>query len=473
MMKRRRFITNSLLASAGITLPIDYSGGQTTSENRPNIIYLFTDQQTATAMSCSGNPFLKTPGMDKMAAMGVRFKNCYATQPLCGPNRTCMFTGLYPHQTGAIVNMDEESNKVGSNPMLGSLLKDSGYDTAYFGKWHIASSTKNKGQHGFDEIWTGSTSNQKDFDDLVAHKVLEFAKSNHKNPYFVVGSFINPHNVCELARGKKTNKTEFPNCNMTGYPAPEKCPPLPINFNVPQNEPEMVRAIHDNPDNRIQYPTSDWAEDDWRQYLWGYYRLVEHVDQSILKLVNGLEEAGMLENTVIIFSSDHGEGVAQQHWNQKQVLYESCTNIPFMVVWKGHCKAGTENEGLISNGLDLFPTVCDLAKIDLKDQCQGKSIVPLLKGKKENINEFIVMETVFAQGTREYGLRGRCLRTPRYKYIVYSDGKLREQLFDMETDSGEMNNLAINEKFSHKLVELRSLLADWGTKANDNFNFIK
>lgn len=472
-MKRRRFITNTLLASAGMTLPIGYSRGRTINEKRPNIIYLFTDQQTTAAMSCSGNPFLKTPGMDKIADMGVRFKNCYSTQPLCGPNRTCMFTGLYPHQTGAIANMDEASNKVGSNPMLGRVLKDSGYDTAYFGKWHVASDQKKGSQHGFDEIWSGTISDQKDFDDQVAHKVLEYSTSGHKNPFFVVGSFINPHNVCELARGKKTNKTEFPNYDMPGYPAPEKCPPLPNNFSIPQNEPEMVRAIHDNPDNWIQYPTADWSEDDWRQYLWGYYRLVEHVDQSVLKLVNGLEEAGLLENTVIIFSSDHGDGGAQHHWNQKQVLYESCVNIPFIVVWKGKFKAGIEKDGLISNGLDLFPTVCDLAGIDLKDKCQGKSILPLLDGKKDNINEFLVMETVFAQGTREYGLRGRCLRTPRYKYIVYSDGKLREQLFDMESDSGEMNNLAINENFKHQLLEHRRLLADWGTKARDNFNFIK
>lgn len=471
-MKRRCFFSTALLSSIGLSFSFDLLKGQTIGNKRPNIIYLFTDQQTATAMSCAGNPYIKTPGMDKIAAMGVRFKNCYATQPLCGPNRTCMFTGLYPHQTGAIVNMNEEVNKVGSHPMLGRVLKNSGYDTAYFGKWHIASSSKNTSQHGFDEIWNESEYEHKDFDDLVAQKVLEFSKRNHNNPFFVVGSLINPHNICELARGNKTKETSFPNYNMPGYPKPDKCPPLPKNFNVSKNEPEMLRAIHGNPDNRFQYPTEEWSDDDWRQYLWGYYRIIEHVDQSVLKIVNGLEEAGLLENTVIIFSSDHGEGVAEHHWNQKQVLYESCVKIPFIIAWKSEINTGKDSNALISNGLDLFPTICDFANIDLKDKYHGNSIRPLLNGQKENVNDFLVLETVFASGTRELGLHGRCLRTPRYKYIVYNEGVIREQLFDMEADPEEMNNLAKDDNFNDKLLEHRNLLSDWGTKTKDDFNFI-
>ncbi len=465
-----KFVT---LSSIGTSIMLSASGCQQTTRERPNIIYLFTDQQTAAAMSCAGNPYLHTPGMDKIAAMGVRFEQCYSTQPLCGPNRTVMFTGLYPHQTGAIMNMSQQSNKVGDNLMLGRALKNAGYATAYYGKWHIASSTEDQGQHGFDDIWADGVHTYKDYDDRVAERVLAFAKKDHQTPFFVVGSFNNPHNVCELARGLKNMETDFPNYDLPAYPDPKDCPPLPENFYPSVNEPDILRKIHGDPNNWIHYPTAEWSEDEWRQYLYVYYRMVEHVDQSVLKIVNGLEEAGLLENTLIIFTSDHGEGVAQHHWNQKQVLYESSVHIPFIMALKGETEPGSVNSALISIGLDLFPTICDYSNVSLSSHYFGKSIRPLVTGKQDKIHDFIVMETVFARGTREYGLRGRSLRTPGYKYIVYSAGELREQLFDMNNDPWEMNNLVVNVSSKKILQEHRTLLLKWGEETQDDFNFVK
>lgn len=440
---------------------------------RPNILYILTDQQTTQAMSCAGNPYLKTPGMDKIAAMGVRFENCYATQPLCGPNRTCMFTGLLPHQTGAVTNLGGETNKVGDHPMLARLLSDSGYRTGLFGKWHIASGQENSAQHGFGEIWCGSIPKIKDFDDQVADRTIQFTGKKDDRPFFAVASFINPHNICEMARGNKKKEISFPNYELVSYPEVGECPPLPVNFEIPENEPEELRKLHDSAQNEKVYPTKDWTGKDWRQYLWAYYRLVEHVDNSTLKIVNSLEKQGLLENTVIIFSSDHGEGCASHHWNQKQTFYENVLQIPLLIAWKGMTTPGSKNRNLVSNGLDLLPTICDFASVSYSGNYFGKSIKKnVLEGKQADNDEFIVCETTFADNATLLDLSGRCLRTNTYKYIVYSKGILREQLFHMESDPGETINLVVDNDHRETVKNHRRILQKWCIKTNDDFNCI-
>jgi len=472
-MDRREFIRN-LSAGGAVTLaspfyPIQGKHGG----NAPNILYLFTDQQTALAMSCAGNPYVKTPGMDSIAAMGIRFVNCYATQPLCGPNRTCMFTGMLPHQTGATVNLEENQNKVLNNPMLGRLVAQAGYRTGYFGKWHIASSHENKQQHGFEDIWCGSEYKIKDFDNQVAEKTIQFITKQGQKPFFAVASFINPHNICEMARGNKNKEQKFPNYDMPRYPEIHECPPLPDNFRIPENEPEELRKLNRDEINERVYPVKNWTENDWRQYLWAYYRMVEHVDNSVLKIVNSLRQEGMLEKTVIIFSSDHGEGCGAQQWNQKQVLYENVLKIPFIVSWKGVTKPGVINSTFVNNGLDLLPTICGFAGASYSGKYFGKNLKQvILRNQLPNENDFIVSETVFSNNTLDLGLSGRCLRTRKFKYIVYNKGVVREQLFDIETDPVETANLSAKQPYKTILNQHRSMLKKWCLKTNDDFNCI-
>lgn len=472
-MDRKNFIRH--IGFGGISLAaLPLLSMQKKSLNkRPNILYILTDQQTASALSCAGNPYVNTPGMDKIALMGVRFENCYATQPLCGPNRTCMFTGLLPHQTGAITNLGPETNKIGNHPMLGRLLSDGGYRTALFGKWHIASDDENKSQHGFEEIWCGQIPKIKDFDDQVAERTIQFMNKNDDRPFFAVASFINPHNICEMARGNMNKELNFPNYDMSRYPDVNECPPLPVNFEIPKDEPEELRNILDSKQNEKVYPTKNWSETEWHQYLWAYYRMVEHVDNSTLKIIDSLEKKGLLENTIIIFSSDHGEGCGAHHWNQKQVFYEKVLNIPLIVAWKGITIPESKNQNLVSNGLDLFPTICDFASVELPGKYFGKSLKKIiLEGEEVEKNEYIVSETSFADNDTLLGLSGRCLRSNKFKYIVYSKGDIREQLFDMEIDPGERNNLSVNAKYIQILNDHRKMLKKWCIKTKDDYNCI-
>lgn len=471
-IKRRDFIGTLAVTSACTAL----AAGGTVKGKRPNILYIFTDQQTATAMSCAGNKWLKTPGMDRIAELGVRFENAYCTQPLCGPSRTSMFSGLYPHQTGADINMPERMDKIRDNPMLGRLLTDSGYDCGYFGKWHIASSPKNTAQNGF-RVYKGESTRNPKFDHDVAKNSLAFINEKRDKPFFCVASMINPHNVCEWARGGPRLLTKLPNCVIPKVPAAEKCPSLPPNFAIPENEPDKLRWLQQKgPSIKMHYPTATWGENTWRKYLWAYYRMVEDVDRAVKSILDGLEDSGQLENTLIIFTSDHGEGCASHHWNQKQVLYENVLNIPYIAALPGKSPAGTVNkETLISNGIDLMPTLLDYAGVSVPGKCDGISLRGAFEGRPEEVKRnYIVCETVFAQGLKRLGLEGRCLRTPRWKYIVYDNGELREQLFDMQNDRGETRNLAAGKSYAPLLQQIRSLLIKWSERTGDNrFPFVK
>ena len=441
---------------------------------RLNILYIITDQQTARAMSCSGNPYISTPGMDRIAAAGVRFELAYATQPLCLPSRTCMFTGRLPHETGATTNKPAESNRVDDGPHLGRLLSDAGYDCGYFGKWHIGSSPENRAKHGFREIWTSSPKSL-DFDPTVTAKCLDFVLKERETPFFAVASYINPHNVCQWARGGDQLLTELPNCRIPAVLSPGECPPLPDNFAVPNDEPERLRWVHDHgPAADKLYPTAGWSEGLWRQYLWAYYRITESVDRSIKYLVDGLENAGLLEHTLVVLTSDHGEGCAEHHWNQKQTLYESVTHVPFIIADPLASTPGrVERRTLVSNALDLMPTICDYAGSSPPQYCRGVSLRSAVMNPGASIErDFIALETTFAQGAEELDLRGRSLRTLRYKYTIYDRGRRREQLFDMESDPGEMSNLAACEQHQHILNRHRELLAGWCRDTEDSFPLV-
>jgi arylsulfatase A-like enzyme len=219
------------------------------------------------------------------------------------------------------------------------------------------------------------------------------------------------------------------------------------------------------------YPTVDWTPDRWRQYRWAYYRLVEKVDAQIGQLLDALRRSGQEGNTLIVFTADHGDGAAAHHWNQKQVLYEEAARVPFIVSGKNFVKAGcTDRAHLISTGLDLIPTLCDYAGIAVPAGLRGRSMRPLAEGKApEKWRDMLVVETQFEYKGEVTGIRGRMLRTERHKYIVYSEGALREQLFDLETDPGEMTNMAVHPEKKALLEDCRARLKKWCAETGDVF----
>jgi arylsulfatase A-like enzyme len=193
---------------------------------------------------------------------------------------------------------------------------------------------------------------------------------------------------------------------------------------------------------------------------------VEKVDAEIGKVLDAMKEGGYEDNTLVIFTSDHGEGVAMHHWNQKQILYEQTVRTPLIIQWKGKTKKQVYS-GLVSNALEIPATIVDIVGAEKPATMHGVSLKPILEGKQLPIRDFVVSETMFASGERNLGATGRMIRTKNFKYIIYDNGDKREQLLDMEKDPGEMNNLVYNKKYKGQLKEHRDLLVQWAKETND------
>lgn len=422
----------------------------------PNILFVFTDQQSASAMSCAGDGHLQTPAMDSLARNGTRFERTYCTFPLCTPSRVSLMTGLMPHQIGCTGNGVALSDGVRANS-LGRLFEAAGYECVYSGKWHIPRYELAEG-FGFQKICGFG-------DDKVAEACVEFLRQKRQRPFLLVASFDNPHNICEWARNDPLP------WGAVEESSDDVLPELPADFAVPADAPEAL--IAERAGNPRVHPTLDKEPPWWRRYRYAYRRLVERVDAQIGRILAALEESGLRENTLVVFSSDHGDGDAHHQWNQKSALYEPCVRVPLILSLPERIRAGkVDSTHLVSNGLDLLPTFCDYASIAPPEGLEGRSLRGLLeRGGDPGWRQELAVETCFTPPAYR-GTFGRMLRTERYKYVAYSWGEHREQLFDLQTDPGETTNLAANPQHQVALDEHRLRLAAWRQRSGDEASFM-
>lgn len=433
-------LTGKLLLGCGALLPLSAFA------QKPNIIYIMTDQHAATALSCAGNADVRTPNIDRLAKHGVRFDNAYCAFPLSGPSRAAMFTGYTPAEIGMEENSAPMPDSIQSRT-LGSLISNAGYDCAYSGKWHLnTNSLPAKEAFGFKNLHGHD-------DTGLAEAAVDYLRHRDTTkPFFLVASFNNPHGICEYARHQN------PPFGNIHEPSIDDCPQLPANFYRNPYD-ASVLAFEKSQSQRL-YPTWDYTPDDWRRYLNAYYRLIETVDSGIGKIVDEIDRQKLWKNTVIIFTADHGDGAAQHQWNQKTALYESIANIPFIVCLPDGKNAGTVNHQLVNNGEDLMPTICQIAGTDKPKWCKGESIMPVAEDKEAETaaHDYVVTETKFAETANTLGWT---VRTKDFKYILYDTGRNREQLYDMRTDRCEMRNLAVANKYRDVLRQHRKLLSQW------------
>ncbi len=423
--------------------------------NRPNILFVMTDQQSADAMSCTGNPWLRTPAMDQLAARGVRFERAYCAHPLCSPQRSSLFTGLMPHQTGVVDNA--VPFRMADDCMgLGTHLREAGYRCAYAGR-------------GPQPVAQGFESLCGPQDQLATQEAVRFLGAGGMAPFCLAVSYNNPHNICEWAR-----RQPLPEGAVEPAP-PEQWPTLPANFAPAPFEAEAIRwhqaaRIHPHPERR-------WSPDEWRRYLHAYYRMVEKVDGELGRVLEALDAGPYADNTVVIFTSDHGNGNAAHGWHQKEVFFEEVMRVPLLAWHPGMSRGGRIDERhLVSIGLDLFPTCAQLAGLPVPEHLPGLGLKPLLDdegtGRVADWRRYIVGQTTLSmQGVPDKARHrmARMIRTDRYKYALYPMGRYREQLFDMHSDPGEMVNLAVSDRYADVLAEHRRLLAEWCRQSEDVF----
>lgn len=469
MMKtnRRSFLKTVGVAGAGLALPGRLGAEQ--APRRPNVLVIITDQQSATMMSCAGNKHLKTPAMDSLAAAGVRFERAYPSNPVCLPARFSFFTGRMGSEVGIGLNEDGRKGVPKDMPpqAMGWLFRKAGYQTVYGGKVHLPKGMALE-QIGFRRL-TGDTRGK------LADACAAFLKQAHEKPFLLVASFMNPHDICYMAiNDHRRSGGQAPLGNLDSriceglIAEPRKklkefvekhCPPLPANHAVPRLEPEGITTSYVKRRMFRHYARTKWSPQMWRLHRWAYCRLTEKVDAHISKVLDAVRQANLENSTLIVFTSDHGDHDSAHKLEHKSILYEEAARIPFVMSYKGVIPAGrVDDEHLVSNGLDLLPTLCDYAGIEPPKDLLGKSVRPLAEKKPPaSWRDYLVVESH----------SGRMLRTGRFKYVVYSSGAHREQLIDLKDDPGEMKNLAHDEKHKDVLVKHRELLRKWLKRAAD------
>lgn len=415
---------------------------------RPHLIVIMTDQQTAGAMSCAGNPWVETPAMDALAADGVRFTRAYCPYPLSGPCRASIVTGRMPFEVGATDNAvrpHAEDMALG----IGHRISAAGYECLYAGKWHVPEVNLPDSGTGFRRI---SPMHDPTLADACDRALAEY---DGAKPLFLVASLLNPHEICEYGRFESLHYGQLPDF------ATEECPNLPANFMPSTYEPEALRL--EQAAAPRYHDTYTCTQDDWRRYLYAYYRLVERVDREVGRLVGVLKARGIYDDAVILFCSDHGDGVAAHGWNQKWALFEECINVPLIAkAPKGRGEAGVCNDEALSNiGLDLYATLCDYAGVALDTaRYRGRSLRPVVEGRTRRLHDEVFVETLLSG----VGIPGWSIVSSRYKYVFYQWGRNREALYDLEADPGEMVNLAVDRRHAETLGELRRKMYEWGER---------
>ena len=486
-ISRRDFVKASGLALAGAGMGVPRFGAQAAQESRdlperPNVLLIMTDQQSADALSCRmgkvGRNYLHTPNMDRLFAEGVGFERAYCPNPLCAPSRTSMLTGRFPHEVGIQENgLPLSSRDYVRNldmPCLGVAFRDAGYNTGYLGKIHNVHGTFDFNDvddedidHGFE--YTANMGHNGIDDDMLdpAKDFLE-KQQNEDSPFFLVASYNNPHNICEWARGTRGDK--LPD-GAVEDPDLADCPPLRTNHLPPEDEPRIMSFMRRSYSATGMSPVYDHTEADWRKHQWGYYKMTEIVDRHIGDLLQALRDSGQEENTLVVFLSDHGDMQGAHEWNQKWVFYDEASRVPMAFHWPGVINPGTRYQ-LVHTGVDLIPTLCGLTGVKRPPDLPGTDLTETIMQDKPKGRDFLVCSNYLEAGAEVGGVRrtpsGRMVRGERFKYCVYDTGEASEELYDMVNDPGEMKNLAHNSDYEDVVRQYRGYLEEFRQKYNDD-----
>ena len=424
---RRDFLkTSSALSLAAFfsyseAAPQNFLNERNGPDNRPNLLFLNLDQLSHLALSCHGNPHLKTPNIDRLAQRSVDFSKSYTPDPICCPARASWATGRFPSENNVVANNRQLRPDL---PDYGQWLGKNGYQTVHIGKWHVPG----RPLHNSFQLVPHNSHPQGEYsDNLVALTFEAFLQNRDTTrPFFAQVGLMNPHDCGNAPRHA-----------MQDFPFPElkhELPPYPPNFDFDRREPEQLKRMHDG----LMKFTEAWTEENWGHQAWLYYRMVEMVDVNVGYILDTLERSPDHENTLIIFTSDHGEGNGFHRMLFKDNFYEESVRVPTMVCFPGKTPEAILDEEHLVSGLDFFPTLCDYAEIDPPADLRGKSLRPLLEGKKHDWRRYLHAQSKAS---------GRMVVDERFKFVRYYGSKTT-QLFDLNADPHETKNLAMEPAFA-------------------------
>ncbi len=423
MLTRRQFL------GAGAGFPALERMQRKSAPARPNFLIVLTDDQRWDAMSHMGCPLLKTPHMDRLASEGIRFSNAFVTTSLCSPSRASFLTGQYAHRHRIRGNRTPMPPGLELFPML---LQRGGYDTAYFGKWHMDNMAERPGfAHYVSFRGQGSYQDPMlDFNgllekrdgyltDLLTSYAVEWLKRERSAPFLLYFGHKASHGPFQPAARHKDAFADAP---------------LPRPRNVDdslEGKPEWVKkragkGARSNPA--------------YERTMRNYYRTLLAMDESLGMLLETLEQRGQLENTFVLFASDNGYFHGEHGLSDKRAGYEEALRIPFLIRYPPLARKGRVVSQMALN-IDLAPTVLELARIAAPASVQGRSLVPLLRGSAGDWRTSFLYE-YFAEQQFPSTPDIQGVRTERWKYLRYPGTGDMDELYDLKNDPLEMRNLA-------------------------------
>ena len=489
----------------------------------PNIVFIMSDDHASHALSCYGSQINKTPNLDRISKGGMLFKNCFCTNSICAPSRAVILTGKYSHINGKIDNSDQPFD--GSQQTYPKLLQRAGYETAMIGKWHLRSHPT-----GFDywQILPGQGSyynpdfiqmdgSKKRHEGYCTDLITDFSidwlenQRDKSKPFLLISQHKSPHRPWSppprhLGKYKHGTipepETLFPDHSKRG-PASDQSDmsirntfswshdmkfkgenPFPKYFTSKMRHGEYKRMspeqqrqwdAHYEPENQafIQDMKADKLSDDdvvrwkYQRYMHDYLGTIAAMDEGVGRLLDYLDEKGLSDNTIVVYTSDQGFYLGDHGWFDKRFMYEDSLRMPLMVRWPDTIKCSSVNDDIVLN-LDFAETLLNAAGVDVPADMQGESFKPILQGKTPkdwrdamyyHYYEYPAVHSV----KRHYGVR-----TQRYKLIHFYYDIDCWELYDLKKDTLELENVYDDPAYADVVEKLTLQLRQLQVKYKDS-----
>ncbi|MBZ0295189.1 MAG: sulfatase [Anaerolineae bacterium] len=446
------------------------------STNQPNIIYIFADQLRYQSCGFAGDPKAQTPHIDQFALEGVNFVNCVSGHPMCAPYRASLFTGKYTSSTGMVIN---ELRMNPNHRAFGHVLHEGGYDTYYIGKWHLWANEL--GNHddpknsytppgpyrlGFDGYWASYGFHHTYWDqyyhtdspekivipgyepdgqtDLAIQKLKEAASS--EKPFALFLSLGTPHDPWRE------------DCIPAEYLEKFKDTP----FELPPN---YKRENDPHADNWARLSAEERSE--LTEWMRVYYAMTANLDWNVGRLLAAIETLQLHNNTIVVFTSDHGEMFGAQGRHAKNIFYEEAVRVPFLIRWPEHIPANYVSDACL-NTPDIMPTLLSLMGLPVPPEVEGDDLSHCALGAQGPESEAAFMQGMGATAIFEDGHEWRALRDKQYTYAIYRSDR-SEYLFDNLADPYQQHNLAHKSEYQPRIEYYRQMLQQRMAKLNDSF----
>jgi len=435
--------------------------------DRPNILFVFADDLHAEALGFAGNPVIQTPNIDRLAEQGVAFRNAFATTAICVTSRGNLMTGQYAARTGIYMDGFEELTEEQAEALYPTRLRSAGYHTGYVGKWHLgpvpeAAFDDNRAFRGQGQYWNEERPPDKGphlTDQLGTQAVEMIREAPDDEPFAITVGFKAPH----VQDGFHPTESYPPSPSTAVLYERAEIPAPPLSDSAFfAGQPELIRSSLGR--ERWEYRLGPPESLNFQRSVRRYYRMVTGIDNQVGKILEALEASGRADNTIVVVSSDHGVYLGERGLAGKWFGHEPSMRVPLVIYDPRQPEADRDGwRDPMALLIDLKPTFLDWAGVEPSESVQGRSLAPIVAGERpEDWREAFFYEH---HSFEDRIPQSEGVRTERYKYLRYLDSEpLYEELYDLEADPGEKNNLADDPPHAERLDTMRAKWEAWREK---------